>query len=205
MRDIAIKTSSLSALVAALKSLNLGLTYADEPGQDQLVTASHDHALVYHGRVVETPGTYDIEGHEITAPVYHEGEYATLRAVPHISLAVLLADLPEGVEIVPPPAGLPLIGGVWLEPQGPSLEEVKAQALAAINAAMDGALSWLLAGGPASASVLAASAAMMATSDPEGLEMTLDMLTATANMLRTQIATAQTVEQVRAVVIGFAV
>lgn len=134
MRDICIKTSSLSALVAALKPLGLELTNVDEDGQDRLSTAGHSHALVYCGRVVQTPGTYDTEGHEVTPPTFYPGGYAVLRGNELVISTVLAATLPVGVDIVSPPVGLPLIGGVWLAGEAPpTLADVRADKRAAIQ------------------------------------------------------------------------
>ena len=35
-------------------------------------------AIVYIGKIVEIPATYDPEGHELTPPVYYEGVYYDL-------------------------------------------------------------------------------------------------------------------------------
>jgi len=41
-------------------------------------------AIVYIGKIVEIPATYDDEGHELTPPVYYEGVYYDLMTTEEI-------------------------------------------------------------------------------------------------------------------------
>ena len=50
--------------------LNLGVILEVE---NEIVFAPTTAAVVYIGKVVETPGTYGPDGHEITPPVYYPG------------------------------------------------------------------------------------------------------------------------------------
>ena len=44
-----------------------------EEGVTQDVYTNGTQAIVYIGKIVEIPATYDDEGHEITPPVYYDG------------------------------------------------------------------------------------------------------------------------------------
>ena len=49
-----------------------------EEGVTQDVYRNGTQAIVYIGKIVEIPATYDDEGHELTPPVYYEGVYYDL-------------------------------------------------------------------------------------------------------------------------------
>ncbi|MHC1792097.1 DUF4376 domain-containing protein [Solidesulfovibrio sp.] len=126
MQDFCFKANAEAPIVAALQIA--GLTTADETGNPRPVG---DYCFA--GQIVETPGQYDPDtGAEISPPVYLPGVYAAYRATDAQAAAILTLEMPEGVTLVDPPAGLPLWGGEWLG--GPSLAEVKAQACARIEA-----------------------------------------------------------------------
>lgn len=63
----------------------------------------------------------------------HPGVHAVYRATDDQAAAILAAVLPEGVEIVAPPAGIPLFGGEWLT--GLSLAEEQEAAVTRLQAA----------------------------------------------------------------------
>jgi len=46
--------------------------------ESEQVYINGTQAIVYIGKIVEIPGTYDKDGHEITPPVYFEGVYYDL-------------------------------------------------------------------------------------------------------------------------------
>ena len=49
-----------------------------EEGVTQDVYRNGTQAIVYIGKIVEIPATYDDEGHEITPPVYYDGVFYDL-------------------------------------------------------------------------------------------------------------------------------
>lgn len=129
--DICLKTTSEAALVAALEPF--GLTSQGEDGNTVLATASHNHALAYAGRVVQTPAEIDQEGRVITEATYWPGEYAILRAEAAILDRVAGAAM-AGVEVLDaPPVGCPTFGGWRARPAGPTIDDLKAAACDRIN------------------------------------------------------------------------
>ena len=49
-----------------------------EEGVSQDLYINGTQAIVYIGKIVEIPGTYDKDGHEITPPVYYPGVFYDL-------------------------------------------------------------------------------------------------------------------------------
>ncbi len=129
--DICLKCTGLPALIAALAPY--GLTTTDDTGASVLLTASHDHALAYAGRVVETPAVIDRDGRVVAEATYWPGEYAILRAEEAILDRVAGATM-AGVEILAePPTGCPTFGEWRPRPAGPTLADLKAEACARIE------------------------------------------------------------------------
>ena len=59
--------------------LDKGVTQEVEvEGEQSVVYANGTQAVVDIGKVVETAGTYDPDGHEITPPVYYDGVFYDL-------------------------------------------------------------------------------------------------------------------------------
>ena len=132
--DMCLKCASLDSLAAALQPF--GLATPD----GHLITASHDHALQYAGRVVQTPAEIDAEGNVTTEPIYYDGEYAILQAAAAV-LDQIAASVMEGVEVVAPPAGLSTFGSWQERPFGPTLAELKAARIVEAAAACEAALA----------------------------------------------------------------
>lgn len=114
MQDFCFKTTDQGSLTGALGTL--GLVVDGQVAGDWL----------YVGRVIKTPGVYADDGAETTAPVYHDGEYAVYRATDAQAAMIEAATWPDGVELVDPPAGVPLFGGEWITPD---LDALKAAAI----------------------------------------------------------------------------
>lgn len=133
--DICLKTTSAAALIAALAPF--GLTSQDEEGNAVLLTASHDHALSYAGRVQATPVEIDPEtGNVITEATYLPGEYAVMRGGESLVKQIMAATL-EGAEVLAePPAGCPTFGG-WIPLPSVDIQAVKDAACARLNAKRD--------------------------------------------------------------------
>ncbi|MHC1788506.1 DUF4376 domain-containing protein [Solidesulfovibrio sp.] len=125
MQDFCFKANAEAPIVAALQIA--GLTTADETGNPRPVG---DYCFA--GQIVETPGQYDPDTlAEISPPAYLPGVYAAYRATDTQAAAILALEMPEGVALVDPPAGLPLWGGEWLG--GPSLAEAQTTAVARLQ------------------------------------------------------------------------
>jgi len=111
MQDFCFKTTDQSTLVTALDVLGLvcdGQVVGD---------------WIWVGQVVKTPGVYDADtGTEITAPTYYDGEYAVLRATDAQAAVIEAATWPDVVSLVDPPAGVPMFGGEWLQPDMDALK-----------------------------------------------------------------------------------
>ena len=137
--DLCFKTPSEAALIAALAPF--GMTGEDESGNAVLLTASHDHALAYVGRVVATPAVIDIEGNVLTDATYLDGEYAVLRADEALVKQIMAATLADVEVLSDAPAGCPTFGDWRLLPAGPTLEGAQSAALTTIRAACDAALT----------------------------------------------------------------
>lgn len=140
--DICLKCDSRAALTTALTPYSL--TTTDESGVAVLLTVSHDHALLYAGRVVSTPAETDQDGHITTEATYWPGEYAILRAE-NVTLDQIAGATMAGVEVVDLPAGCPTFGGEWWErpaksSEAEALEEARAAKIAAAAAACDAVL-----------------------------------------------------------------
>lgn len=116
MIDIYLHAPTPEALTTDLETVGLAAS-------GRLVEGSHGHALTYLGPVLTTPGTYDAEGNEVTAPVYLNGVYALLRCLDD-SLAgtVTEAAFPGGTIIVDRPEHASGFAGE----SGPTLAEVVA-------------------------------------------------------------------------------
>lgn len=114
MQDFCFKTTDQETLTAALETLGLA--------KDGQVIGD----WIWAGRVVQTPSVYDPEtGEETKPPTYFDGEYAVYRATDAQAAVILGATLPLGVALVNPPAGVPLFGGEWLQPDLASLKTAK--------------------------------------------------------------------------------
>jgi len=65
--------------------LDKGVTEIVEVEGQQLTTnSSATQAIVDMGKIVETPGTYDPDGHVITPPVYFDGVFYDIMTTEHI-------------------------------------------------------------------------------------------------------------------------
>jgi len=65
--------------------LDKGVTEIVEVEGQQLTTnSSATQAIVDMGKIVETPGTYDPDGHVITPPVYYDGVFYDIMTTEHI-------------------------------------------------------------------------------------------------------------------------
>ena len=65
--------------------LDKGVTEIVEVEGQQLTTnSSATQAIVDLGKIVETPGTYDPDGHVITPPVYFDGVFYDIMTTEHI-------------------------------------------------------------------------------------------------------------------------
>jgi len=65
--------------------LDKGVTQVVEvEGQQYTKNSSATQALVDLGKIVETPGTYDPDGHVITPPVYFDGVFYDIMTTEHI-------------------------------------------------------------------------------------------------------------------------
>ncbi len=65
--------------------LDKGVTQNVEvEGQQYLSNSSATQAVVDLGKIVETPGTYDPDGHVITPPVYFDGVFYDIMTTEHI-------------------------------------------------------------------------------------------------------------------------
>ena len=115
MQDFCFKTTDQGSLTGALGTL--GLVVDGQVAGDWL----------YVGRVIKTPGVYADDGAETTAPVYHDGEYAVYRATDAQAAVIEAATWPDGVELVDPPAGIPLFGGEWITPDLDALKAAKVE------------------------------------------------------------------------------
>ncbi len=124
MIDIYLHAPTPEALTADLETVGLAAS-------GRLIEGSHGHALTYLGPVLATPGTYDAEGNEVTAPVYLNGVYALLRCLDDaLAVAVAGAAFPGGTAVVDRPEHAPaFVGG-----DVPDLTTAKAAACAAIDA-----------------------------------------------------------------------
>lgn len=122
MQDFCFKTTDQASLTAALETL--GLAKEGQVLGDWL----------YVGRVLKTPGVYAANGTATTPPTYLNGEYAVYRATDAQAAVILGTTLPLGVALVNPPAGIPLFGGEWLQPD---LATLQAEACARIDAAAE--------------------------------------------------------------------
>jgi hypothetical protein len=122
MQDFCFKTTDQGTLTEALDAL--GLARDGQIAGDWL----------YVGKVLKTPGVYDANGNVLTAPTNLKGEYAVYRATDAQAAVILGSALPLGVAIVNPPAGIPLFGGEWLQPD---LATLQAEACARIDAAAE--------------------------------------------------------------------
>ena len=118
--DICLKCASLDIFVAALLPFDLATS------SGELITASHDHALQYVGRVIQTPAVIDVEGNVTAEPVYYGGEYAILRAKASILSRIMAATL-TGIMVVPLPAGCPTFGD-WQPVPAVDLDRLRAEA-----------------------------------------------------------------------------
>jgi hypothetical protein len=101
MRDLFIKSTSLDAFKGDFPQ------FVTEEGD--LITASLTHALCHVGKIVDTPGTYDEEGNQITAPTFVDGEHFNLRLLDD-SLAASIQST-ANTEVLDPEPATPAV--VW--------------------------------------------------------------------------------------------
>jgi len=94
MIDMYLRTDTEAGMARALPFAR----GVDENGSGVWITATHDYSLGLIGPVVTTPGTYDAEGNEISAPVIDLRFHANLRCKPEIAEMV-----PGTIVIVPAP------------------------------------------------------------------------------------------------------
>jgi hypothetical protein len=128
-----LKCASLDALVAALQPHGLATPAGD------LIMASHDHALQYVGRVIQAPAEIDAGGNVVAEPVFHDGEYAILRAEAAV-LDQIAASALEGVAVVEPVPGIPTFGG-WQQRPAVDLAALKASRIAEAAAMCEAVLA----------------------------------------------------------------
>jgi len=94
MKDFYLKAPTKQAFIDDLKDLSImvlnkrtnqeedtliGFVTQDEEGNDVLANTGRGFALDYVGKIVITPGTYDEEGVELTAPEFTDEVHANLR------------------------------------------------------------------------------------------------------------------------------
>ena len=116
MQDFCFKTTDQGTLIVALDALGL------------VVDGQVVGDWMWVGRVVQTPGDHDAEtGAETTPPTYYDGEYAVYRATDEQAAVIEAATWPDGVELVDPPAGVPLFGGEWITPDLDALKAAKVE------------------------------------------------------------------------------
>lgn len=83
MKDYYFKTPDRASFIQDLESLDLDFTKPDEEGEETVLNTQSDrHLLHYIGKFEITPGEYDEEGEQITAPVLSDYEIANLRLNP---------------------------------------------------------------------------------------------------------------------------
>jgi len=120
MQDFCFKTTDQGTLTEAMDAIGL-VVDGDVVGD-----------WLWIGQVVETPGVYDpATGEEVTPAGYLDGEYAVYRATDAQATVIEAATWPDGISLVEPPAGLPLFGGEWLQPD---LATLQAEACARVDA-----------------------------------------------------------------------
>ncbi|WMW65751.1 phage tail protein [Nitratidesulfovibrio liaohensis] len=120
------------------------------------------------------PGVHDVPGDALDVT---EEEHLALR---NAQVA--------GMFILPGPDGRPMA----VAPAGPTLEEIAAAKAREIRAGFDTALSGVLAGADATATGVAVGSALMAVTDPEGLEYLVERLTARRVALEQALLQGQT-------------
>jgi len=59
-----------------------------EEGVTQDVYRNGTQAIVYLGKIVEVPATYDDEGHELTPPIYYDGVFYDLMTTEEIDFGI---------------------------------------------------------------------------------------------------------------------
>ncbi|WP_353115293.1 phage tail protein [Nitratidesulfovibrio sp.] len=112
----------------------------------------------------------------------------------------LLAAQDRGLRIVPGADGQPVaVDGL------PTLDDAVAAKAREIRTGYDTALAGVLAGADATATGVAVGSALMAVTDPQGLEYLVDMLTARRVALEQALLAAQAGEEPLAAVLGIVV
>ncbi|EGY26253.1 hypothetical protein DA2_1500 [Desulfovibrio sp. A2] len=94
---------------------------------------------------------------------------------------------------------------VAVAPAGPTLEEVRTAKAREIRTGYDTALAGVLAGAEATGTGVAVGSALMAVTDPQGLEYLVDMLTARRVALEQALLAAQAGEEPVAAVLAIVV
>lgn len=121
MQDFCFHTVTQNSVLVYLQSLGLAASDKDGAIRPLIEYACHD-------KVVETPGEYIYDGTEMVVvkdPVVLPGGYVVCRATDEQAALIEATPLPDGVELVEPPAALPLFGGEWLSPTLEYLISVK--------------------------------------------------------------------------------
>jgi hypothetical protein len=113
----------------------------------------------------------------------------------------LLEAQTHGFAILPDSAGRP----VAMAAPGPSLADTKAAKRAEITAGHDAALAGVVAISDPTPTVVAVEAALLATTDPIGLDYARQKLATRRAELEAQVEAAQTVEAVTAIVVSYPV
>lgn len=132
MQDICFHADSEPSIISVLTSL--GLTAPDMDGKPRPIGV-----YAYDEQLVDKAGEYapgpDGVMATIKEPVCHPGVYARYRATDEQAAKILAATMPDGVEIVEPPVGLPLFDGEWLMGESPAQKLAAAIATKRIAAA----------------------------------------------------------------------
>lgn len=81
MIDLCLRAGNAGALASACPFLR----GEDKTGERIWLTSGDGFALDIIGRVVTTPGTYDVAGNVITPPVFDDRFHANLRCNPEVA------------------------------------------------------------------------------------------------------------------------
>ena len=170
-------------------------THSEPCTTDPLESASQKHTVY----VLPANGCFD-------TPVFEDDKWprrvndAWANVESHVGEEGFVNGVPTKIEAHGPlPSGwsdtLPL----------PSIEEVKSATRMEINTRFDAALAGAVALSDPTPSIVAVEAALLAASDPEGLEYVRNALAARRDAMLTAVDEATTPEAVQAIVVAYAV
>lgn len=115
--DVYIKGPSKNDLLDTFRDFK-DFVSTDEQGNDEFFNSGNGFALDYVGAIQETPGTYDEDGEEITAPIYSQDVHLNIRCIDKptklfpreyddyatiLETEIKAIALPNGVEILSAP------------------------------------------------------------------------------------------------------